>query len=455
MSLQPKKPIPRSGAFRLGLLGGLCALALFPWPVGVAQEPPSEQRLEPSSEAQAGAQAARQAEPPPSAASDLWQRTRETAGDWWQRSRDLAERAMEDAKGLTAEDQGFGKVWKDLFPTLDQTLILEERQAELPESAWFGPDQASNQSKIDGLLDDAVEILSTSPVQRFRDRIRTLQAEIERARADIAGYRQRRVSAPVDSAVQRTVADYDRLIAEREAEIRRLGVELQAVKGEFAAAVRSLGVELTDAQVEFLLSTVVGDNMVDLGVLFDNVKSVTAQLEQLVSESGEDLASARRYYGMYVVLLRALYRMHVQIEESIGEQYLPQIDGIIARTQSLMAETRRLQKQSPGKLELLAANLEAQQLTLEAAAVYRQYLSEQAEQVRRARAELDKDIAAAWNTFETVRVSGELVGLVRSSQRLLEGLMSRQVPVLRPFENLELRREIEKLTEQLRATRPG
>ena len=387
--------------------------------------------------------------------SELWERTRETAGGWWQRSRELAERAVEDAKGLAGGGEGFNQVWKELLPKLDETLSLEERQVELPESAWFGPDQASNRSKITGLLDDTVEILSTSPVQRFRDRIRILQTEIERARADIAGYRQRRVSAPADSAIQRTVTDYDRLIAERETDSRRLAAELQAVKGEFAAAVRSLGVELSDEQVEFLLSTVVGDNMVDLGVLFDNVKSVTAQLEQLVSQSGEDLASARRYYGMYVVLLRALHRMHVQIEESIGEQYLPQIDDIIARTQSLMAETRRLQKQSPGKLDLLAANLEAQQLTLEAAAVYRRYLSDQAEQVRRARDELDKDIAAAWNTFETVGVSGELVGLVRSSQRLLEGLMSRQVPALRPFENLELRREMEKLTEQLRSARPG
>jgi hypothetical protein len=428
---------------RCCLAGCLAAVSIAPWASGS-----EEHGLEPLPEAQPAA-------PAPSATSELWQRTRETAGDWWQRSRALAERAVQDARGLTADDQGFGRVWKDLLPKLDETLTLEERQANLPDSAWFGPDQSSNQSKINDLLDDAVEILSTSPVQRFRERIRNLQGEIERARSEIAGYRQRRVSAPVDSAVQRTVADYDRLIAAREADIRRLGVELQAVKGEFAAAVRSLGVELTDAQVELLLSTVVGDHMVDLGVLFDNVKSVTAQLEQLVSQSGEDLASARRYYGMYVVLLRALHRMHVQIEESIGELYLPQIDAIIARTQSLMAETRRLQKQSPGKLELLAANLEAQQLTLEAAAVYRQYLSDQAEQVARARAELDKDIAAAWNTFETVRVSGELVGLVRSSQRLLEGLMSRQVPVLRPFENLELRREMEKLTEQLRAARPG
>lgn len=448
MSPRPRTPAPEPNRSSRVLRRGLRALALLPCLAGAADEPAPGSAIEAQGPIQGEASA-------PSLSEELWQRTRETAGDWWRRSLGLAQRAVEDAKGLTAQEPGFGQVWKDILPKLGQTLTLEERQSELPESAWIGPDQGSNQSKINGLLDDAVEILSVSPVQRFRARIRVLQSEIERARADIASYRQSRVAAPAESAVQRTVADYDRLIGAREADIRRLGVELEAVKGEFAAAVRSLGVELTDEQVELLLSTVVGDSMVDLGVVFDNVKSVTAQLEKLVGQSGEDLASARRYYGMYVVLLRALYRMHAQIEESIGEDYLPQIDDIIGRTQSLMAETRRLQRDSPAKLDLLAANLEAQKLTLEAAAVYRQYLSDQSEQVRRARAELDKDIAAAWNTFETVRVSGDLVGLVRSSQRILEGLMSRQAPVLRPFENLELRREMEKLTAQLRAARGG
>jgi hypothetical protein len=209
-------------------------------------------------------------------------------------------------------------------------------------------------------------------------------------------------------------------------------------------------VDLSDEQVEFLLSTVVGDNMVDLGILFDNVKSVTTQLEQLVAQSGEDLQNARRYYGMYVVLLRSLARMHQKIEEAIGEQYIPQINAIIARAEQLTGETRDLQRTSPAKRDLLAANLEAQRLTIEAAGFYRQYLNDQKAQVGKARRELDKDIAAAWNTYETVRVSGELVGLVRSSQRLLEGLMNRQVPALRPFENLEMRREFEKLTTQLR-----
>lgn len=380
----------------------------------------------------------------------VWGLTRETATGWWEQSREYAGPALKDARRLLSDDRDFGRVWDAAIPKLDGALTLEERHSELPESAWFGADQASNRAEIDKLLDQAVDILAVSPALRHRDRIQAVQVEIEKARVEIADYRQKRVSAPSESTIGKTVADYDRLIDTREGDIKRLNQEADGVKREFAQELRAMGLELGDEQVEFLLSTVVGDNLVDLGILFDNVKSITQQLERLVAESGEDLQSARRYYGLYVVLLQALQRMHIQIEEAIGEHYLPQIDGIVAQAQSLSGETRRLLHVSPDKQALLTSNLEAQQLTIQAAGVYRQYLDEQARQVLKARQELDRDIDAAWNTYETVRVSGELVGLVKSSQQLLESLMNRQIPTLRPFENLEMQREFQKLTQQLR-----
>lgn len=389
--------------------------------------------------------------PPPA-----WEHARDTANDWWQRSREYAGQAVEDARRLVSDDdRAFGQVWKKSLPKLDRALTLEEQQATLPETAWFGSDQASNRAEINALLDQTVDILAVSPALRHRDRIQTVQGEIENARANIAQLRQKRVSAPTDSTLSKTVADYDGLIKGREADIERMTQEVGQIKREFAHELRAMNLELSDEQVEFLLSTVVGDNMVDLGILFDNVKSITLQLEQLVAESGEDLRSARRYYGLYVVLLQSLNRMHVRVEEAINEHYLPQIDGIVAQAQTLAGDTRRLLHTSPDKAALLNANLEAQQLTIAAAGVYRQYLDDQAKQVRKAREELDRDIAAAWNTYETVRVSGELVGLVKSSQQLLEGLMNRQIPALRPFENLEMQREFQKLTQQLRGPMGG
>jgi uncharacterized small protein (DUF1192 family) len=392
---------------------------------------------------------------PPASKPDAWSRTLESATVWWERSRDFAGRAVADAKGLFADDRDFARVWENVVPTLNSALVLEERHGELPEKIWIGTDRRSNREEINTLLDEAVQILSISPIQNYRERIRMLQARIEQTRAEIADARQKRIAAPAESTLKKTVADYDRLIVSREADIDRLDGELKSVKREFADELRGMGLDLGDDQIELLLSTVVGDNMIDLGILFDNVKAITQQLEVLVAQSGEDLQSARRYYGLYVVLLQALNRMHLQIEESIGEQYVPQIDAIIARAQALSGETRRLQRESPDRQDLLAANLAAQQLTVRAAEIYRRYLGDQATQVEQARRELEKDIAAAWNTYETVRVSGELVSLVRSSQQLLEGLMNRQVPALRPFENLEMQREFQKLTEQLRTRSAG
>jgi hypothetical protein len=386
------------------------------------------------------------------AAEDAWTDTRDTAGEVWGDTRDAGEKAWEGTRGLleTQEPDRFGQVWDQVLPKLEETLTLQERQAELPESAWFGDDQESNQEAINALLDEAVDILSLSNVQRYRDRIRALQAETAKARQEIADYRLQRVSAPESSMVEKTVADYDRAIRKRQAAVARFEEELAGIRREFAAGLREMGLELEDAQVELLLATVVGDNLVDLGIVFDNVKAITAQLERLVESSGEDLQSARRYYGMYVVLLKSLSQMHLQIERLIAERYVPQIDGIIAKAGRLGEETRALREQSPDQAELLAANLEAQQLTIQAAGVYRRYLLDQGKEVADGRRQLDRDIAAAWNTYETVRVSGELVDLVKSSRKLLDGLLHRQVPALRPFGNLEMKREFEKLTAQLR-----
>ncbi|MGB5734586.1 MAG: hypothetical protein WBM40_09100 [Thiohalocapsa sp.] len=386
-------------------------------------------------------------------AGELWQRSRDNADDWWQRSRDATLGAWEDARdSLTPQEaDAFGQVWTNVVPKLEQTVSLEEAQRDLPDRAWFRRDKADAEAEINQLLNESVAILSTSPMQRYRDEIQALEQRIEAAHADIDAYRKDRVAAPTKSLTAKTVEDYDRLIDEREQDIGRYRAELDKIKKEFAAELRAMGLELSDEQVEFLLSTVIGDNMVDLGIVFDNVKAITVQLEQLVRDSGEDMQSARRYYGMYVVLLRALNRMHLDVEQAIEQRYVPQINDIARRADALSDETRTLVRQHPEKATVLQANLDAQRLTIEAAGVYRDYLKQQAAQVRAARVALEEDIATAWNTYETVRVSGELVDLVKSSQQLLDGLLDRQVPALRPFQNLEMQREFAKLTEQLRA----
>jgi hypothetical protein len=385
-------------------------------------------------------------------AASLWERSTQSAGDWWQRSRDTTLDLWDGAqRSLQPTDPGApARIWKDVVPKLDQTLTLEDSRPALPDRAWFGRDKRDADEDINALLDAAVAILSRSPVQRYRTEISALRGQIADARREIDGFRRERLAAPAESLIKPTIADFDERIADREADIRRYLAELARIKAEFAADLRAMGLELSEDQVDLLLATVVGDNIIDLGIVFDNVKAITEKLEQLVEESGEDLESARRYYGMYVILLRALARMHNDVAAAITERYLPRIDSIAKQAGKLREQTRALMREQPDRSALLKKNLEAQSLTMEAAAVYRDYLIEQQRQVEQAAEVLGADIDTAWNTYLTVKVSGELVDLVQSSRSLLDSLLNREVPPLRPFQNLEMQRELEKLTRQIR-----
>jgi hypothetical protein len=184
---------------------------------------------------------------------------------------------------------------------------------------------------------------------------------------------------------------------------------------------------------------------------FQQVRELTAQLEKLTIESREDLPTARRYYGMYAVLLKTLDHMHAALLDSIETDYRPRVDDIGSRARELQQETRALNARSPSKV--LEANLVAQRLTIEAAERYAEYLKGQQLQVAASRQRLSQDIAIAQNTYETVKMSGDLVTLMQDSRHLLDSLFRLQVPPLRTFENLEMKREFQRLTATLRQER--
>lgn len=351
------------------------------------------------------------------------------------------------AQSLEADRE---RVWKELVPRLDRVLTLEERHDTLPDSAWFGTDKRANERSINALLDEAVGVLADAPGRRYRERIREREQLIRQAREEIADYRLQRIGAPEQAFWQKTAADYERAITEAEQKITRLQAEIATIRREFAVQLEHYGLQLSDEQLEFLLSTVTGDALIDLGVAFDNVKVMIHQLEDLLIDSGENLDAARRYYGMYAILLESLVRMHQGVLDNIDD-YRNRLGEISDRTRMLMNESRQLARDDERHQVVLGANIEAQQLALRSAQLYSEYLRDQATEVAESRRQLMHDLAVARNTYETVRVSGELVQMMRAGQRMLDNLFARQAPTLFSFRNLELKREFEQLTLKLRA----
>ena len=98
----------------------------------------------------------------------------------------------------------------------------------------------------------------------------------------------------------------------------------------------------------------------------------------------------------------------------------------------------------------MRGNISAQKFTLEAATLYRDYLVQQREGLVDAQEKLQENLSVAENTYETGKISGDLLRVMSSGEDLFGLLFELQVPTLRPFENLQVKREFEKLTTKLR-----
>jgi hypothetical protein len=368
----------------------------------------------------------------------------------WDRTLEYADSTLEQARRLWREAHtADARLWQELMPRLDEILALQDRQPQLPESAWLSEDQTSNAARIDALLDEAAGILVGN--NALRSEVRELTRTMAENRRTITELNRRRIAAPSDSLWRETVQDIDEEIAERERILDRQRAELERVRRATAAELRALGLEIDDEGLEFLLSTVVGDDVVDMTLAFEQVRRLTEQLQALTTQGHEDLPTARRYYGMYTVMLEVLDHMNATLVDGIERDYLPRIAAIGDRARLLRRQTQALQAKNPSTV--LQANLEAQQLTIDAAGRYAAYLRRQRQQLATSRQRLAHDLAVARNTYETVKMSGELVALMRDSQVLLDSLFRLQVPTLRAFENRAMKREFQRLTWSLREDR--
>lgn len=341
--------------------------------------------------------------------------------------------------------------WEQLNPKLDQLVDMEEESANLPRSSWFGKDQKSQRKDMEGLLDEAVGVLAGSEAVRIRRMIEEKRDAIQGYEHDISDYRRNRLSAPEESYFRTTRDDYDRRIEEAEDAIEREKEAIESLRDEFAEAVRSYGLKIDEDQVDLLLNSVLGDDIVTSLAVYDNVKVVSVKLMELTEASQENLDISRRYYGMHLILLQVLEQMQANFINGIDQEYLPRIEGIREEVTDLQKETRRLIRtaDTPVRKQFLEKNLEAQDLTLETAALYKRHLEDQRQKMEKALAQTRKDVEVARNTLKTVTASGELVAMIRDTQQTFDLLSGIQVPNLLTFENLQMKQEFASLSRRI------
>lgn len=371
--------------------------------------------------------------------------------NWWDSSTKAVVNLWNNIKITNTEE--FAEVWENITPKLNEVLELEQQAESTPDSVWLGlgTDKQDLNEEINQLLDEAVEILSISNTNNTRQAIRAEEDRIREMKQQIAKYRQAQITAPVDSTWQTTVGDYDLKIKQLTKLIEQSKTKITDLKTQFAQELSDKGLSISKQQLEVLLSSVVGEDIIQSSIVYDNIKQISQQLMILTQKSGEDINISQRYYGMYTVLLKILLHMQQNFIHKIENQYLPKIDNIIIEVRNINATTGNLLRSTHDKThhKHLLANLQAQNLTLQTAELYKKHLVKQSYKIVKAIRKTSKDLQIAQNTYKTVRIGGELINLLRSSQKSFEILLNIQVPDLLIFENKQMKNEFAILTQKL------
>lgn len=213
-------------------------------------------------------------------------------------------------------------------------------------------------------------------------------------------------------------------------------VELLDMRCAMSQALSELGMTMPPDQLELWLSSAIGEDVISMGVVFDSVRQVTLRLEELTQANGENLAFAKRYYGMLVVLHKLIVHMQERFIAKIDDDILPRLAAFDKEADTLIAQSRQLM-QAQGNTATLQQNIDANRLTKRAIALYERIVNSQRQKVSQALSVSRREEEVAVNTYRTVALSA---GVDRDGVNTFETLSQLQVPDAAEFQNAEIRK---------------
>lgn len=341
------------------------------------------------------------------------------------------------------------KRWEKLCKIMGKASGLRDELPSLPpRSSWWlfswpYRDQQSQSRKIDDLLDDARDILLSESAKDILTQVRRLDAKIKKINRDIADVSKERVLHPerkakCDEAIRA-------LTASRYA-VRRDQLRL---KRDIMIELRSWGLSVSETALEPFFSSVTCDSIIDNAVVAGNIAAVVKNLGELMQC---DVDNARRYYGMYLVLIDIQVRCYRDFVDKCDALWLKRVDELIYKVQydHLVAEEGMCDSRYTGiQRDIYKKNKNLNSTMLRAARLYRECLEKQRISVvsKMASAERMRDVAL--NTYETIGNAIALKDLMQSSAETFDAVMKLEFPDLAAFNDAELVAEFQGITDRI------
>ena len=315
------------------------------------------------------------------------------------------------------------------------------------------------EEQVRKLLDSVLEVVTDAPVVQMQKKLQEHRHSISAIKDQISQLRERRLQVPekalLPGILNETKSSIDDKIADLQARITLNEEAIAKIKADVKQALVKSGVEISDAQLDLLLDSVLGGDLIKLVTAFQAARAVDDQLGTLLTQSNEDVKAARRYFAMHAALFAMMVHAQEILIDKIDDVYLTKLKDILGDISRTRDTSRRLlsEQNRPDQQRALEANVKAQNFSEKVASFYRDYLLTQRRQLAEARDRTMRDLAIADNTFETVEASFQLHELMEDARTSFEALQRLEAPGFdQVFRNETLRKEFETLTQKIGPT---
>lgn len=322
------------------------------------------------------------------------------------------------------------------------------------------PTETSLRDRINQLVLQSVDILSGSRLTEYKRIANELQDLIRADENKIAEHRIARRRAPeVCGTISVGCWTQDRYLEEieklqRNIQARRRGMnEIGALMAQEFAAQR---ITLSRDQINALLYSVNGDDDVQIFASIAVIRAITQRLGQDMRDIGENIELAKKYFGNYAILMRAIVVLQEDYVRRIDEQYLK-------RLAELMKENAELQQVSRTALQdaTLAPNLRTGyqqdianlELVARTGVLFERHLQATRTRLTEALVQSRAQSDQAETRYRVVGNSAALLGLISSAGERFQQVMQINAPTLLAFENPEMAAAFARLSQQMRAAR--
>ena len=350
-------------------------------------------------------------------------------------------------------EMSFKEIWNDTIPLLTEGAEMIASGKKLDERS-LSDVLTFRDAKFPRILEECFTILAESSLTDLVRKQDEVAASVAKKKAKIVELKTKSVAAPETSwnPLAHTQESIRSDIAALQDEIVRLQASLEQEKEAVHQRLREGGLLLSREQFDQLLAIADVSERAAVMAVAENLKRIHQEICAKIAEPDSPVEMLQTYTGIYMMGL-GVYRY--ALESAIAQvegQYMPRLKRLREENEANYQRARQLAARdlSSHDAEIVRRNMLSQKRVTDVLNLYERYLNRELSQLRALGQRTERSFDVAVNTYHTVKVSTELLNMIRASEEDVSSLLNFQPPELSLLYDMRLSAEFAAVTGRLR-----